>query len=46
MCRPEFVGSDSWLKLGERSVGDDSEDDNDDDNKHLPDGTMLTILNF
>lgn len=36
MHRPEFTGSNSWLKGDERSVGDDNDDDHTgDDSKHL-----------
>lgn len=35
--RPEFTGSNSWLKADESSVGDDKDDDHNSDNgKHLP----------
>ena len=36
MHRPEFTGSNSWLKGDERSVGDDNDEDHTgDDSKHL-----------
>lgn len=37
MERPEFTGSDFQLKEDERSVGEDNEGDDDDNNKQLPD---------